>query len=149
MKKSTFLFYLLSFVLLCGGCAKNKNSADYSSNEEIIKGTVTPDGKIVVKDVKFEKGSDKLSKSSHRPVRDLAKYLKHNTKATMNVTHYETDDGTPSFSVDLSKQRADVLAEQLKGYGISRSRINYIPVAPESDMLTEEPYESIGIELIH
>ncbi|MCL2390414.1 MAG: OmpA family protein [Endomicrobia bacterium] len=147
MNKIILLSCLFAFVLFAGSCAKNKIHS--TRDTDIIKGTINKDGKIVIKDIKFEKDSDKISKSSEEPIKKIATYLKNNTEVTMNVACYNENDGTPSYCIDLSKQRAAALTDKLKNHGIDDFRINYKPVDWKPGVVSEEPDESIEVELVH
>ncbi len=151
MKKTLFVLFLLLPLAACA--SKNQNipadNAQADQQDTVIQGSVDDKGRIIMKDVKFDKDSDKMSNSSEGVLQETANYLKDNTEVTLNVACYNADDGTPAYCVDLSKKRAKNITDKLKSYGVDESRINLKGkqwVAPE---VSEQPDENVEMELVH
>lgn len=117
--------------------------------ESIIKGSLDEDGKIVITDINFEKGSIDVPEEAEDSLKALAAYLKDNTSITMNVMCYTNNDGTAAYCIDLSKKRATNISEKFKEYGIDENRVNLSGEGWHPGVSPEEQGERIEIELIH
>lgn len=161
--RNLFLLSILAVSVFLISCsAKSTTPAAEQTNNEtgvsqtqkqnigsIIKGSLDEDGKIVITDINFEKGSIEVPEESEDSLKALADYLKENTSVTMNVMCYTGNDGTPAYCINLSKQRADNILEKFKEYGISEDRVNFSGEGWNPGTSDEEQGERLEVEIVH
>ncbi|MFT5648371.1 MAG: OOP family OmpA-OmpF porin [Aureispira sp.] len=84
------------------------------------------DQRLLLKEVKFEEGSDVLKKSSFKILENLAKTLKSNSSIKVEIASYTDNSLDPSESITFSTARAKAITTWLENKEVSSSQIKSI-----------------------
>lgn len=92
-----------------------------AKTETIVKRDCAP----MLSTVRFKINSDVISSEEEVNIYNIAEFMKANPKENVNVVGYaDKDTGTAEYNMDLSRRRAEAVANQLvEKYGISRDRL--------------------------
>lgn len=74
--------------------------------------------------VNFATNSAVIDSSSLSKVKRLVKYMKENPETTVEISGYTDDRASEAYNMDLSKRRADAVANQIIKYGIGANRVS-------------------------
>jgi outer membrane protein OmpA-like peptidoglycan-associated protein len=91
-------------------------------------------------EVLFERGSSSLSQAGAAKVREVAEVLKEYPNSAVYVVGYTSSEGGDALNMDLSKRRAEVVANQLIVAGVAPSRVTPVGLGssdPIADNSTE------------
>lgn len=97
------------------GCPAKEEKSTNTSNEEIEKNETK---------ISFESNSSKLDNASNSELDRIAEYMKENKDTKVNINGYADDRGGDKFNVNLSKRRAEAVADYLRAKGIDPYRIS-------------------------
>jgi OOP family OmpA-OmpF porin len=78
---------------------------------------------LVAANVMFQVNSSKLTKNSYPGIRELSDSLKANPDLDLVIEGYTDNTGSPSYNLELSKERADAVKKALLKMGIEEARI--------------------------
>lgn len=115
-----------------------------------------PEAKVITKDcvnaplmttVRFKINSDVITPEEEVNIYNMAEWLKKNPSEKVTVVGYaDKDTGTSEYNMELSKKRADAVANQLVNkYGISRDRLNIKYDGSDVQPYTENDWNRIVI----
>lgn len=92
---------------------------------EVKPATVTYSDTPLMSTVRFTINSDEITPEEEVNVYNMAEWLKANPKKNVVIQGYaDKDTGSPEYNLELSKRRADKVADQLvEKYGINRNRL--------------------------
>jgi OOP family OmpA-OmpF porin len=105
------------------GCAK-------VSKQIIMKG-----------DANFEFGTAKLLPSSYSVLNNLALTMKDNLKTRWRIEGYTDAIGSDAYNLELSRKRAEAVANYLTNLGIDRNRLEILPMGKSKPVATNETPE--------
>ncbi|MEJ1970464.1 MAG: OmpA family protein [Rhizomicrobium sp.] len=112
-------------LLLLGGCADRYNYEAYPDGQAPWR--MTRNGNEIdyelLDQVLFRNDSADLSDHASRVIAALADEARHQHRTLVVVDGYTDTTGTPEHNLDLSRARADTVAEALRQEGISDHRI--------------------------
>ena len=91
-------------------------------NFYLKKGSITKGFSFVANNIYFDIGSAKLKENSYDEIHNIYNFLKRNPKVVIQISGYTDSTGSYEFNLRLSEQRANAIANHLKGKGISRER---------------------------
>jgi outer membrane protein OmpA-like peptidoglycan-associated protein len=74
-------------------------------------------------DVLFDTGNAELKPSANRTVLKLVQFLQLNPRRTVRVEGYTDNTGDETANLELSKERAQVVADVITDLGIDEARI--------------------------
>lgn len=97
--------------------------------------------KIVLENMFFRSGDDRLSKESKVELNEVAKFLIENKKLQIEISGHTDNTGSIRKNEQLSHQRAKAVVEYLAAQGVHRLRMKYYGYAdtkPIADNGTEE-----------
>jgi len=106
--------------------------------------TETPDGSSILvnlPDVTFAVDSTTISPSFRAALDDVAASLQKYPNSLVDVMGHTDSTGSDSYNLDLSRRRAEAVANHLTSRGVSRARlatIGYGEQYPRADNTTEE-----------
>lgn len=92
-------------------------------------------------DIYFDTDSDVLTNESKIVLKDFVEYLKNNNNISIAVHGYTDNVGGAAYNLELSKNRAKAVYDQLIKMGVSASRLEYKGYGeadPVADNSTEE-----------
>lgn len=81
---------------------------------------------IASEEVLFDLDSYQLDRRSYRQLKDVAAFLEENPKAELRVAGHTCSRGTDAHNQQLSKQRAEAVADYLARQGVNRRRIRSV-----------------------
>ena len=148
MKKSRILVSSLAAVALLGtaACVTDPNTGERHVSRTAIGGAggETPDGTgilVNLPDVTFAVDSTTISPSFRAALDDVAASLQKYPNSLVDVMGHTDSTGSDSYNLDLSRRRAEAVANHLTSRGVSRARlatIGYGEQYPRADNTTEQ-----------
>lgn len=92
---------------------------------KVITNTLTTEGSAVMATVRFSIDSAVITPEEEVNVYNMAEWLKANPEKNVTIIGYaDKDTGTSEYNMELSKKRADAVADQLVNkYGIAKDRL--------------------------
>lgn len=120
---------------------------DFESTLEFVdaaqmQSDISQIGKVVIYGIQFDYDSDVLKAESDATLEEMAKALSQDTALKIYVVGHTDAEGSLDYNQDLSKRRAQSVAEALsQRFGIAPDRLTPIgigPVAPIASNDTEE-----------
>ena len=89
----------------------------------VLRTAMIKRAELVAANVMFQVNSSKLTKNSYPGIRELADSLKANPDLDLVIEGHTDNTGSPSYNLELSRQRADAVKKALLKMGIEESRI--------------------------
>jgi outer membrane protein OmpA-like peptidoglycan-associated protein len=102
---------------------------------------IKPGVKIILKNIFFETNSYELKSTSIAELGKLIQFMKENTAVRIEIGGYTDNQGSDSFNLILSENRAKTVVDYIVKNGIDMSRLNYKGYGksnPVADNNTEE-----------
>ena len=97
-------------------------SNDFSSTD--IKRELTANRRaIAAEEVMFELNSHQLDRRFYRQLKDVVAFMEENPDATLQVAGHTCSRGTDEHNQQLSKRRAQAVADYLAQQGVNRQRV--------------------------
>jgi outer membrane protein OmpA-like peptidoglycan-associated protein len=107
-----------------------------SINKNFLLDKVEVGKKVVLENIYFETGSDKLKPESYAELDRVVKLLENNASIKLEISGHTDNVGSYIANKRLSKARAKSVVDYLVGHGISKSRLTFEgysftrPIAP-------------------
>ena len=89
----------------------------------VLKTAMIKRAELVAANVMFQVNSSKLTKNSYPGIHELSDSLKANPDLDLVIEGYTDNTGSPSYNLELSKERADAVKKALLKMGIEENRI--------------------------
>jgi OmpA-OmpF porin, OOP family len=89
----------------------------------VLKAAMIKRAELVAANVMFQVNSSKLTKNSYPGIQELSDSLKANPDLDLVIEGHTDNTGSPSYNLELSKERADAVKKALLKMGIEESRI--------------------------
>lgn len=96
--------------------------------------------------INFEVGSSKLNEDSHETLDGIVKYLEANPDKRMRIVGHSSADGPEDINIQLSKDRANSVADYLVSKGIDRNRL-YTHGMGSSKPISDVPEKNRRVEI--
>jgi outer membrane protein OmpA-like peptidoglycan-associated protein len=92
-------------------------------------------------DTNFESGKATLLSNAYSILNTLVESMKTDTKAKLRIEGYTDSIGSESFNLELSRKRAQAVADYLISQGIDSSRLEVIPMGESNPIASNKTAE--------
>ena len=102
---------------------------------------IVPGATTVLKNIFFETDSWQLKEESKTQLDDMARFMQQNPEVMMEVAGHTDQIGTASYNLELSRKRAEAVADELKKRNIPSYRLRSVGLGfsmPVGDNNSEE-----------
>ncbi len=116
---------------------------------------VVEDSIYQIQDVLFDLGSWELSAAAQQALRKLADFLQHHPEYNLAIIGHTDDLDTEEFNLELSRQRAEAVAQFLRTLGIPETRMliramgESQPLVPNTSEENRRRNRRVEFRLIH
>ena len=86
---------------------------------------IQPGERVILKNIFFDFASAKLLDKSKAELQQLLQFLRDNPDVKIRITGHTDNVGTQAYNLDLSQNRARVVANYLLNEGIAMTRVSY------------------------
>ncbi|MGE5436983.1 MAG: OmpA family protein [Syntrophothermus sp.] len=124
----------------CPNTPKNVQVDAKGCHTDTVKVEVTKEF-LLAGDTNFEYNKATLLPAAYDQLNKLADYLKRNPNTRWRIEGHTDSDGSNDYNMELSRKRAQAVADYLTGKGIQSNRLEVIPLGetqPKADNKTQE-----------